>query len=195
MEGVALDEAVAALARGQVVGLPTDTVYGLAVDPLRPGAVAALFSAKGRPATMAVAVLVDGFDQAGSVGVLDDRAQRLARRFWPGGLTLVVDRRPSVVWELGGDPGSIGLRWPDHAVPTALASRVGPLATTSANRHGRPTLTTAAEVEAELGADVALVLDGGRCEGLPSTVVDCRAGGVRVLREGRVPAVLVLETV
>ena len=195
MEPSALAAAAAALMEGRVVGLPTDTVYGLAVDPLRPGAVAALFRAKGRPADLAVAVLVDGLDQADSVGVLDERARRLAHRFWPGGVTLVVDRRAMVDWDLGGDPTSIGLRWPDHPVPTALADLVGPLATTSANRHGRPTLVTAAEVEAELGDDVALVVDGGRCEGLPSTVVDCRGGEVQVLREGRVPSALVLETV
>ena len=194
MERLGLEEAAAALARGEVVGVPTDTVYGVAVDPVQPGAMEALVRAKGRPPDLAVAVLVAGVAQAETVGVLDDRARRLAARFWPGGLTLVVDRRPSVGWDLGGDPATIGLRWPDHPVPTALAARVGPLATTSANRHGRPPLETAAEVEAELGREVALVVDGGRCAGLASTVVDCRGGHLRILREGRIASDLVLAS-
>jgi tRNA threonylcarbamoyl adenosine modification protein (Sua5/YciO/YrdC/YwlC family) len=195
VERIVLEEAAAALARGEVVAVPTDTVYGVAVDPVQPRAMEALVRAKGRPADLAVAVLVAGVAQAETVGILDDRARRLAARFWPGGLTLVVDRRPAVAWPLGGDPTSIGLRWPGHPVPTALAARVGPLATTSANRHGRPPLETAAEVEDELGGDVALVVDGGRCAGLASTVVDCRGGQVRILREGRIASDLVLTTV
>ena len=192
MDPTALDRAAAELANGRVVALPTDTVYGVAVDPVRPGALAALAEAKGRPVDMAVAVLVADVAQADAVAVLGPRARRLAERFWPGGLTLVVDRRPSFGWHLGGDPTSIGLRWPDHPVPTALAARVGPLATTSANRHGRPPLESAGEVEAELGASVAFVVDGGRCAGLASTVVDCRGDEVRVLRAGRIPADVVL---
>lgn len=192
MDGSELDQAAAELIEGRVVALPTDTVYGVAVDPVRPGAMPALVAAKGRPADMAVAVLVAGVEQADTVGILGDHARSLAARFWPGGLTLVVHRRPSVRWDLGGDPTSIGLRWPDHVVPVALAARVGPLATTSANRHGRPPLETADAVRDELGGHVALVVDGGRCAGLPSTVVDCRGAEVKVLREGRIASELVL---
>jgi len=126
-------------------------------------------------------------------GDLPSTALALAEAFWPGGLTLVVPRRRGLDLDLGGeDDATLGLRLPDHRVPVALASRVGPLAATSANLHGRPTPPTADEVAAQLGDAVELVLDGGPCAGAPSTVVTCTAEGVAVLREGRVPTAEVL---
>lgn len=185
-----VDDVVEALEAGLPVVVPTDTVYGVAVDPARPGATDRLFVIKQRPTEAALPVLAaDVGDAFALAGDLPPSARVLAERFWPGGLTLVVPRRPGLGYDLGGlDDTTIGLRVPDHDVVRAIARRVGPLAATSANRHGRPTPETAAEVAAELGGLVTVVLDGGRCAGAPSTVVACTAEGVTVLREGRIPA-------
>ena len=190
----ALDAATDALAEGVPVVLPTDTVYGVAVEPTRAGATDRLFAVKERPRTAALPVLVASLDQAVMLsGDLPTTAVALAEAFWPGGLTLVVPRRPGLDLDLGGeDDTTVGLRLPDHPVPVALAQRVGPLAATSANLHGRPTPALAGQVAAELGDAVQLVLDGGPCRGAPSTVVACTAEGVTVLREGRVATAEVL---
>jgi L-threonylcarbamoyladenylate synthase len=192
-----LDVATEALAAGRPVVLPTDTVYGVAVEPTRTGATDRLFAVKARPRSAALPLLVASLDQALQLsGDLPSTAVALAGAFWPGGLTLVVPRRPGLDLDLGGeDDTTVGLRQPDHPVPVALAERVGPLAATSANRHGRPTPGTADEVAAELGDAVDLVLDGGPCHGAPSTVVACTPEGVTVLREGRVPTAEVLAAV
>lgn len=173
-----------ALRRGEVVGIPTDTVYGLAVIPSLPGAVDRLFVAKGRPASVPVAVLVSDAEaaQALSESALPDT---LVERHWPGPLTLVIRRRADVDWELGGDPTTIGVRCPDHALVRELCAALGPLATTSANLHGHPSPTSAVGVAEEMaGGPVALVLDGGECAGSPSTVIDVRGEAPVVLREG-----------
>ncbi len=170
--------------------VPTDTVYGLAVLAQRRGAAARLFAMKRRPPDVALPVLVADVDQARALAGddLPDVARRLMERFWPGGLTVVVRRRPGAGLELGGpDDETVGLRLPAHPVPVALAARLGPLAVTSANVHGRPTPETALEVVDELGDEVGLVLDGGRCAGAASTVVSCVGDEVRLLREGTVP--------
>jgi L-threonylcarbamoyladenylate synthase len=182
-------EAVAALLAGQPVVLPTDTVYGLAVDPSRPGATERLFTIKERPTDAALPVLAADLDQAFALADHVPAAARLlAERFWPGGLTLVIPRKASVRFDLGGmDDETIGVRVPDHPVPLGIAAQVGPIAATSANLHGRPTPETAAEVVAELGDRVSIVIDGGRCAGSASTVVSCTDAAVTILREGRVP--------
>ena len=167
-----IDAAVDALRRGEVIGIPTDTVYGLAALEED-----ALFEIKQRPRHVEIPVLVADEAQMAELGVdLPSEAKRLMARFWPGALTIVVRR--------GG--GTVGVRSPDHEVPIALCRAVGPLKTTSANRHGEPTATTAAHIE-ELFAGSILVLDGGTCEGSPSTVVDCTGDAVKLLREGRIP--------
>jgi L-threonylcarbamoyladenylate synthase len=175
-----------ALRGGSVVAIPTDTVYGLAVDPARPGAVDALFALKGRPAGLSVAVLVADMAQADALaagGAMPPEARRLALRFWPGALTLVVVRRAGLGWDLGGDPGTIGLRCPAHDLARELCRLVGPLATTSANRHGEAPLVTAEEVVATFG-DQLVVVDGGRCDAAPSTVADTTVVPPRCLRTG-----------
>lgn len=185
-----LAPAIAALHAGAVIGVPTDTVYGLAVDPTVPGATDALFALKGRPTSVELPVLVADRAQADTlVGPdgLDGDALVLAERFWPGGLTLVLPRRAGVDWALGGRGDSIGVRCPAHPSMRRLCRAVGPLATTSANRHGRPSLTRAGELEAEFGAGLAAVVDGGPCGGLPSTVADLTGDDPRCLRAGAVP--------
>jgi L-threonylcarbamoyladenylate synthase len=193
-EEAALAAASSALRAGEVVGIPTDTVYGLAVDPWRPGATARLFAVKDRPRHVVLPILVADEAQALSLadGVGPD-ARRLMAAWWPGPLTVVLARRPRLDVDLGGDATTVGLRCPDHAVPRALAASVGPVATTSANRHGRPPVTTAPELADEL-VGVAVVIDAGECRGQPSTVVDCTAGEVRILRDGSVSREEILAT-
>lgn len=183
-----LDDAVDALRRGEVVVLPTDTVYGVAVAASVLGSTERLFAVKQRPADVALAVLVADEAQAREIAEVSAVAADLMGRFWPGGLTIVLPRQAGFDVDLGGtDPSTVGVRMPAHAVPVELARRVGPLVATSANRHGRPTPVTAAEVRAELGVDL-VVVDGGRCEGAPSTVVRVVGDAVEVLREGAIPA-------
>lgn len=190
--GAAVARAVEALDAGLVVVLPTDTVYGVAVDPTRPGATDRLFAAKGRPRSVVLPVLVAGIEDARRLAVVDGRAEALMAAFWPGGLTIVVPRAEGVEFDLGdlgdlGDGGTtIGLRAPADRVAAAVCTGAGPIATTSANLHGQPTPPDAAGVAAQLGAGVSVVLDGGPRSGAPSTVVDCTAGPLRVLREGAV---------
>jgi L-threonylcarbamoyladenylate synthase len=185
--------AVSALMSGSVVAVPTDTVYGLAVDPNNSDAVEQLFSLKQRPADVALPVLVGGTEHVSQVaGALDSAARHLAERYWPGPLTLVVPRRRSFTVDLGGLRSSrqtVGVRWPDHDLLRELCHFVGPLAVTSANLHGFRPATSAQQVaDTFAGSDgLAVVLDGGRCEGIPSTVVECRGPAFRCLREGAIP--------
>jgi tRNA threonylcarbamoyl adenosine modification protein (Sua5/YciO/YrdC/YwlC family) len=185
-----LRRAAAALADGAVVAVPTDTVYGLAVDPAQPDAVARLFALKGRPDDVPLPVLVAGPEQVALVAAdLEPAAAELAARFWPGPLTLVVPRRRGFTVDLGGPPAAmqtIGVRWPDHPVVVALCELLGPLAVTSANLHGAPPASTADGVATVFAGSEqpVVVLDGGRCAGTPSTVVECRGPASRCLREG-----------
>ncbi len=185
--------AVSALESGRVVAVPTDTVYGLAVDPTNPEAVEQLFSLKQRPAHVALPVLVGRAEHVSQVaGTLDSAARHLAERYWPGPLTLVVPRRRGFTVDLGG-PGSsrstVGVRWPDHELVQRLCESLGPLAVTSANLHGfRPAASAQQVADTFAGSDMlAVVLDGGRCDGIPSTVVECRGPAFRCLREGAIP--------
>lgn len=179
--------AVSALAGGEVIAVPTDTVYGLAVDPRREGATKRLFAVKGRPEVVALPVLVADRVAAEQLGVLDGPALLLAERFWPGALTIVVRRRPAAAgFELGGDPATIGLRCPDHVVVTRLLRASGPLAVSSANRHGGPPCRSAADVLATFAGTVS-VLDGGETDGEPSTVVAVGPEGITCLRGGAIP--------
>jgi L-threonylcarbamoyladenylate synthase len=190
---VELERAAEMLAAGMVVAIPTDTVYGLAVDPSQPGGIARIFGLKRRPSEMALPVLVAGWDQVEAVaGSLEPAAQELADRFWPGPLTLVVPRAPGFGADLGGPPEAdrtVGVRWPDHTAVRALCAVVGPLAVTSANRHGKPPATLAQEVISVFSVDdrLSAVVDGGVCDGVPSTVVECEGEESRCLRRGGIP--------
>ena len=181
----AADRIATALEGGGVVVLPTDTVYGLAASARFPDAVGRLFALKGRRADVPIAVLCADQEQALDLAEpVGDRARQLAAAHWPGPLTLVLPRRPGLGWELGDPSTTIGLRCPDHDLVRAVARRIGPLATTSANRHGMPTPAVATDAAAALTGPVDLVIDGGTLAGSASTVVDLAGAEARVLRQG-----------
>jgi tRNA threonylcarbamoyl adenosine modification protein (Sua5/YciO/YrdC/YwlC family) len=189
----AIAMAVDALSGGDIIGIPTDTVYGLAADPFHTGAADRLFRLKGRPRRVELPVLVAGEEQALSLcTAVPAEGRRLMERYWPGPLTLVLPRRPDLDADLGEEDATIGIRCPAHPVPLAICAKVGPIATTSANRHGEPAITTAEGVAKAFGAEIALVLDGGNCDQLPSSVVDCTGGAPKVLREGRISVAEIL---
>lgn len=190
----ARDEAARILADGGIVAVPTDTVYGIAVALETPGGIERLYAAKSRPPDKAIALLLADADQSTDIGELSAPAMALAREFWPGGLTLVVRRRgdrplpAALTGSAQGDVATVGLRVPDHPAPRALATAVGPLPTTSANRSGEPECRTADEIEALLGDAIDLILDGGPSLGGPaSTVVDATGETIRILRHGAIP--------
>ncbi len=177
-----------ALAAGAVVAIPTDTVYGLAVAPGLRDAIGALFALKGRPVHVALPVLVADLAQAADL-VADEASaglRRLAGAFWPGPLTIVVAAARGRRYALGGDGGSIGLRCPGHPLALELLARTGPLAVTSANRHGAAPCTSADEVGRTFGDLLPLVLDGGVCDGTASSVVSLLGPRPDLLRAGPV---------
>ena len=180
--------AVTALSRGELVLLPTDTVYGVAADAFTPAAVTRLLAAKNRGRSMPVPVLIgEASTLAGLVVNIPPIAHSLAEAFWPGGLTLVVEHAPSLAWDLGEAEGTVAIRLPDDEVARELLRRTGPLAVSSANRSGRPAATNAAEAEYQLGDHVDVVLDGGpRSGSAASTIVDCTAPTPRLLRLGAI---------
>ncbi|MCL4422956.1 MAG: L-threonylcarbamoyladenylate synthase [Actinobacteria bacterium] len=186
-----IEDAIDAISAGEVVAIPTDTVYGLAVSASDPLATGKLFAMKGRPPSLDLPVLVEDLGRARNLGVFDALSLALAERFWPGPLTLVVRRsNVSSSLHLGGDGTTIGLRAPAAAMVMELCERVGPLASTSANPHGSPPFTSAAQIlKAARGGGLdglSLVVDGGICNLAPSTVLDCTRRPVVCLREGAV---------
>jgi L-threonylcarbamoyladenylate synthase len=184
----AIAQAAQALRAGELVGIPTETVYGLAADADNEAAVAQIFAAKGRPTDHPLIVhLASSAQVARYAAQVPDFAQRLMDAFWPGPLTLILPRRPGVAAAAAGGQDSIGLRCPSHPVAQALLRACGlGLAAPSANRFGRVSPTTAAHVQAELGTAL-LVLDGGPCPvGIESTLVDCTRGAPVVLRPGQI---------
>jgi L-threonylcarbamoyladenylate synthase len=184
-----IERAVEAAARGELIVLPTDTVYGIGTRPDDPAATARLFEAKRRPRALELPVLVPTREAAERIAELDDRAHGLALRFWPGPLTIVVRRSgASAGWELGGNPKTIGLRIPDQAVALGVLRRAGPLAVTSANLSGHPTPSTCDEVAALFGPAVSVMLCADAAlSGLASTVVDVTTATPVVLRSGATP--------
>lgn len=183
VEGSELEAASRVLDEGGIVAFPTDTVYGVGVRLAEQAAVDRLFAIKGRAQTKAVAVLVADLAQAEELGNLGGEARRLAERFWPGALTLVVRRRVGVGADLGGDATTIGLRCPADERVREMCRRAGPLVTTSANRSGEPTPPDADGVAAALGDGVDLVI-GGTAGGAAASTVVSLVDGFEVLREG-----------
>lgn len=175
---------VAALERGEPVIIPTDTVYGIGADPTRPDAMRQLFELKERPDGVPIAVLVASVEQARSLVEWSEELEALAIEHWPGALTLVG---PSITDELHlGSIDTIGLRVSDHKLVQACAERFGPIATTSANRHGDPTIIDPRELESTFGDRVGVVIDGGILNGTASTVVDITTSPPTVLRQGAI---------
>lgn len=182
-----IQAAAAAILRGEVVGIPTDTVYGIGVDPVNPDAVARLFELKGRPQDKPVGILASSVEQAAEVVDLNGVAEVLAARHWPGPLTLVVS--PKVImadWVGDQQLRTIGVRVPDHPVALELLSETGPLSVTSANLSGGPEAMDDGQARAIFGDSVAVYLAGTAPGGLASTVVDCTRADPVVLREGPV---------
>ncbi len=181
----AINHALDVLNHGGLVAFPTDTVYGLAALPFKDEYVEGLFSAKGRNNSRAIAILIgDLKDLWRVVDHFDKVPARLAESFWPGPLTLVVPKLDGLPGALSQD-GTIGVRMPNHPFALSLLRQIGPLAVTSANISGRENANTADEVYQQLNGRVHLILDGGRTMGgMPSTVVNCLAPGMTILREG-----------
>ncbi|MEX2291730.1 MAG: L-threonylcarbamoyladenylate synthase [Mycobacteriales bacterium] len=179
-------QAVAALRRGDLAVLPTDTVYGLAADAFSPPAVDRLLAAKGRGRDMPVPVLVGSW--RGLDGLADQvtpRMRRLVEAFWPGPLTLIVPAAASLAWDLGETRGTVAVRMPLHPVALAVLAETGPLAVSSANRTGLPPATDAAQAQEQLGSSVAVYLEAGTSgDGKASTIVDLTGSPPQVRRVG-----------
>jgi L-threonylcarbamoyladenylate synthase len=190
-------DAAAAIARGAIVALGTDTLYGLAVDPTNRAAIQKLFAAKGRAAGEAVPVVAADLSQVAAwFGAPPEWAVRLGREFWPGPLAVLLPVPRAFAEEVHAGTGLVAVRVPDHAVARALAREAGvPVTATSANQSGQPPASTADEVEAALGASVDVLLDSGPSPGgPPSTIVAVADGRVRLVREGAVPWERVLRS-
>ncbi len=195
------DEAAAmcaeVIACGELIVMPTDTVYGLAGDVGNPDAIARIYQAKGRPEHMALPVLVASVQDALRLcgGDAPSEAKHLFERFWPGALTVVVPRSAEVPAAVTGGRATVGLRLPDSDCARAIiAACGGALATTSANVTGRPPACEVGQLPEELLAHVAVVIDAGRCAGrVSSTVVDLSASPPQVLRAGPITAAALRE--
>ncbi|GAA1944280.1 L-threonylcarbamoyladenylate synthase [Agromyces allii] len=190
-----------AIGRGQLVVIPTDTVYGLAADAFDPAAVTRLLDAKGRERTSPPPVLIPGIPTLDALArEVPEPVRDLVAEFWPGGLTVILHAQPSLTWDLGETRGTVALRMPDNRFALELLSETGPLAVSSANLSGEPAATTAAEAEAMLGESVAVYLDGGaagvdydaigeRPGDTSSTIIDATgltggSGTIRIVRAG-----------
>jgi len=181
----ALERALELLWQNEPVAFPTDTVYGVGALVFDSLGIQRLYEIKGRETDKAIPILVgDAADLERVTGGMNPLALRLAERFWPGPLTLVVPRHPQIPEDISPGP-TVGVRMPDHPVALKLLRMAGPLATTSANRSGEASPRTAQDVLAQLGGRIRLVLDGGTTQGgTPSTVVDCLRAEPVILRPG-----------
>lgn len=190
-----------AIARGELVVIPTDTVYGVAADAFSPDAVQRLLDAKGRERTAPPPVLVPGLPTLDALAdPIPDEVRALVAEFWPGGLTVILRARAMLDWDLGETRGTVALRMPSDPIALELLAETGPLAVSSANRTGEPAALTAADAEAMLGDSVAVYLEAGRAGGaypdavdhLGSTIVDATNlehadGKLRIVRHGVIP--------
>jgi L-threonylcarbamoyladenylate synthase len=190
-----------AIGRGELVVIPTDTVYGIAADAFQPAAVERLLAAKGRGRQSPPPVLIPGIPTLEALAeTVTDEVRRLTAEFWPGGLTVIVRARPTLEWDLGETRGTVALRMPSDKIALELLAETGPLAVSSANLTGEPAATTAREAEAMLGDSVTVYLDGGpagesypgAAERAGSTIVDATAlthpeGKLRIVRHGVIP--------
>ena len=181
----AITQAIEVLQRGGLVAFPTDTVYGVGSLVFDGQAVESIYAAKDRPVEKAIPVLIADAADMERVGTnIPAVAHQLAARFWPGPLTCIIPKQPTLP-EAVSATDTVGVRIPDHAVARTLLRAAGPMAVTSANLSGQPSQSTAEEVLAQLGGRIDLILDGGKTPGgVPSTLVDCTAAELKILREG-----------
>ncbi len=189
-----IQKALEILSSGGLVAFPTDTVYGLAAGIDQPAGIDRLYEAKSRSANKAIAVLLGELDQLALLTPgLTASARRLASRYWPGALTLVVPKHPGLPANLSPLP-TVGVRMPNHIFALALMKIAGPLATSSANISGETNTLTAQQVIEQLDGRIELILDGGPVPGgVPSTVVDCTQDPPTILRLGAIPAEEILQ--
>ena len=182
----AVEAAALAVQQGELVVLPTDTVYGVGADAFDPVAVRELLAAKGRGREMPPPVLVSAATTIDALAVrVPGWARALVEEFWPGPLTLVCHQQGSLQWDLGDTRGTVAVRMPDHEVALEILERTGPLAVSSANLTGRPPAADADAAEEMLGDDVSVIVDCGPARGdVPSTIVDVTGSTGRVLRTG-----------
>lgn len=187
-----------AIGKGELVVIPTDTVYGIAADAFQPAAVTRLLEAKGRGRTAPPPVLVPGTATLDALAeVVPDEARALVAAFWPGGLTVILQAQSSLAWDLGETRGTVALRMPANRIALELLEDTGPLAVSSANRTGKPAAMTAFDAEAALGDRVAVYLEDGMAGGdypdspaaTGSTIVDATGlalpeGKLRIVRSG-----------
>ena len=182
-------QAKLAIGRGELVVLPTDTVYGIGADAFNPKAVQALLDAKGRGRSTPPPVLIGDASALDALAVnVPDVARALVEQFWPGPLTLVLHAQPSLTWDLGETKGTVGLRIPDSKEAIALLQETGPMAVSSANLHGKPSATNAQQAYEYFGEGVPVYLDAGEASvGVASTILDLtnwESKTIRVLRQG-----------
>lgn len=182
----AVEAATLAVRRGQLIVLPTDTVYGIGADAFDPAAVRKLLGAKGRGREMPPPVLISAATTLDALAVgVPEWARALVEQFWPGPLTLVCRQQQSLQWDLGDTRGTVAVRVPDHEVALEILERTGPLAVSSANLTGRPAATDADQAEEMLAGDVTVIVDAGPTPGeTPSTIIDVTGETPRVLRPG-----------
>ncbi len=182
-------QAKLAIGRGELVVLPTDTVYGIGADAFNPKAVQALLDAKGRGRSTPPPVLIGDSSALDALAVdVPDLARALTEKFWPGPLTLILHAQPSLTWDLGETKGTVGLRIPDSEEAIALLKETGPMAVSSANLHGKPSATNAQQAFEYFGENVPVYLDAGEArQGIASTIIDLtdvESKKLRVLRQG-----------
>lgn len=191
---MALQQAIDMVKAGGLIVIPTDTVYGVGCSLFNPESIAKLYEIKGRDTGKAIAVMLAEPEQVNQVADgLDGRALRLAERFWPGALTLVVKKHPTIPAVLSSLP-TVGIRIPDYTFARNLIRAVGPMAVTSANLAGQPSSTSIQEVLEQIGDQIDLYIDGGKAAGwLSSTVLDCTGLEPVILRNGPVSAADILQ--
>ncbi|WP_025776921.1 L-threonylcarbamoyladenylate synthase [Brevibacterium sp. VCM10] len=184
------DECARVVDTGNLLVIPTDTVYGIAADAFSAAAVAALLAAKGRGRDMPPPVLVPRAETIfGLVDGVDETVLALTAKFWPGPLTIIANAQPSLDWDLGDTHGTVAVRMPDDESALALLARTGPLAVSSANISGQPAAQTADEAQEMLGDDIDIYVDGGvRGSGMSSTIIDLSGDVPRILRRGPITA-------